>query len=86
MNKEKEDIKMKIKDLFNKIAPSWGEIGPKYWNDFGDRLVELSNIKKGAKVLDIGVGRGASLFPATEKVGANLGCPRFGAPTRNFCI
>jgi len=34
MNKEKEDIKMKIKDLFNKIAPSWGEIGPKYWNDF----------------------------------------------------
>ena len=37
--------------------------------DFGNRLVELSSINKGARVLDIGMGRGASLFSAINKVG-----------------
>jgi SAM-dependent methyltransferase len=32
-------------------------------------LVEHIGIAEGAKVLDIGVGRGANLFPAAEKVG-----------------
>ncbi len=36
---------------------------------YGIRLVELSTIRSGAKVLDIGMGRGASLFPAIHKVG-----------------
>ncbi len=36
---------------------------------FGKHLVELANIHEGARVLDVGCGWGASLFPAAQKVG-----------------
>lgn len=56
-------------NLWDKVALNFGKVGPKYWDRFGFRLVELSTIGSGAKVLDIGMGRGASLFPAIDKVG-----------------
>ncbi|EQB88863.1 ubiquinone/menaquinone biosynthesis C-methylase UbiE [Clostridium punense] len=56
-------------NLWDKVALDFGKVGPKYWDSFGLRLVELSTIGSGAKVLDIGMGRGASLFPAIDKVG-----------------
>lgn len=65
MNEDKK----KLMNIWDKVAPSFGEIGPKYWGYFGNRLVELSSINEGARVLDIGMGRGASLFPAISKVG-----------------
>jgi O-methyltransferase/aklanonic acid methyltransferase len=43
--------------------------GPDYWDYFGVRLVEHAQIPPGARVLDVGCGTGASLFPAAEKVG-----------------
>lgn len=55
-------------NTWDKVAPNFGKIGPKYWDTFGSRLVELSSIGPGSKVLDIGMGRGASLFPAIGKV------------------
>ncbi|WP_027624644.1 class I SAM-dependent methyltransferase [Clostridium lundense] len=61
--------KQKFIEIWDKVAPTFGKIGPKYWDEFGKRLVELSSIKEGAKVLDIGMGRGASLFPAIEEIG-----------------
>ncbi|WP_291564495.1 MULTISPECIES: class I SAM-dependent methyltransferase [unclassified Clostridium] len=64
MNKEKQ----KFIEVWDKVAPTFGKIGPDYWNQFGDRLVELSSINKGVKVLDIGMGRGASLFSAINKI------------------
>ena len=67
MNKEKQ----KFIEVWDKVAPTFGKIGPDYWNQFGNRLVELSSINKGAKVLDIGTGRGASLFAAIHKIGEN---------------
>lgn len=65
MNKERQ----KFIEVWDKVAPTFGKIGPDYWNQFGNRLVELSSINKGAKVLDIGIGRGASLFAAINKIG-----------------
>lgn len=65
MNKERE----KLLEVWDKVAPTFGKIGPDYWNQFGNRLVELSSINKGAKVLDICMGRGASLFSAINKIG-----------------
>lgn len=56
-------------NVWDKVALDFGKVGPKYWDSFGLRLVELSTIGSGAKVLDIGMGRGASLFPAIDKVG-----------------
>jgi len=67
MNKEKQ----KFIEVWDKVAPTFGKIGPDYWNQFGNRLVELSSINKGVKVLDIGMGRGASLFAAINKIGEN---------------
>jgi ubiquinone/menaquinone biosynthesis C-methylase UbiE len=58
-------------NIWDKIAVDFGQTGPKYWNAFGNRLIELSSINSGGRVLDIGMGRGASLFPALEKVGDN---------------
>lgn len=58
-----------VKNIWDEVAPNFGEIGPKYWSDFGSRLVELSNINKSARVLDIGMGRGASLFPTLNRIG-----------------
>lgn len=64
-------INEKSINIWDKVAINFGKIGPKYWNVFGSRLVELSSINIGGKVLDIGMGRGASLFPAIDKVGKN---------------
>jgi ubiquinone/menaquinone biosynthesis C-methylase UbiE len=69
MNEDKEKIKAQMIKVWDNVAPSFGTIGPRYWDSFGNRLVELATINEGSQVLDIGTGRGASLFPAIEKVG-----------------
>lgn len=58
MNEEKERIKNQMIKVWDNVAPNFGNIGPRYWDFFGGRLVELANINKGSKVLDIGTGRG----------------------------
>lgn len=63
------NVDTKSISTWDKVAPNFGKVGPNYWEDFGTRLVELSNINIGARVLDIGMGRGASLFPALDKAG-----------------
>lgn len=40
-----------------------------YWSFCGRRLVELSEIEPGFRVLDVGTGRGACLIPAAKKTG-----------------
>ena len=34
---------------WDKVAPNFGKIGPKYWSCFGNRLVELSSISSRTK-------------------------------------
>jgi ubiquinone/menaquinone biosynthesis C-methylase UbiE len=55
--------------LFDRVAPTYDQVGPKFFDYFGRRLVELAQIPKGASVLDVATGRGAILFPAAEAVG-----------------
>ncbi|QUI23055.1 methyltransferase domain-containing protein [Vallitalea pronyensis] len=59
----------RVVDTWNKVAKEYGKIGPKYWDYFGQRLIEISQLALGSKVLDVGCGTGASLFPAAKKVG-----------------
>lgn len=59
----------RIDNVWDIVAPNFGKVGPKYWEEFGKRLIGFSSINRGAYVLDIGMGRGASLFPAIDKVG-----------------
>ncbi|MCT4662290.1 MAG: class I SAM-dependent methyltransferase [Tissierellales bacterium] len=63
--------KIKLIELWNKVAFNYGKLGPNYWDKFGERLVNLSHIKEGVYILDIGTGRGATLFPASHRVGIN---------------
>jgi O-methyltransferase / aklanonic acid methyltransferase len=57
--------------VFSQAATIYDRIGPGIFSHFGRRLVDLADIEAGAHVLDVAAGRGALLFPATAKVGAN---------------
>lgn len=63
--------KIKLIELWNKVAPNYGKLGPDYWDEFGERLINLAHIKEEVNILDIGTGRGATLFPASRRVGVN---------------
>ena len=57
-------------DLYSRVAPDYVRRGPPRFAYAGRRLVELSGAEAGDAVLDLGTGRGAVLFPATDRVGA----------------
>ncbi|MHA2185283.1 MAG: class I SAM-dependent methyltransferase [Promethearchaeota archaeon] len=63
------NIKKQIAGVFTRAAPTYDQVGFKIFNDFGKRLVELTEIPKKAKVLDVASGRGALLFPTLKQVG-----------------
>ncbi len=56
--------------IFDRSAPTYDHIGPRFFSHYGQSLVELAQIKKGDHVLDVACGRGAALFPAVHAVGA----------------
>ncbi|NGX49919.1 MAG: Aklanonic acid methyltransferase DauC [Candidatus Anoxychlamydiales bacterium] len=66
----KIDIKKVWAGIFTRAAPTYDQVGFKlFFYNFGKQLVELTEIPKKAKVLDVASGRGALLFPALKKVG-----------------
>ncbi len=71
MNSRDLDSKSRVTQLYNRVAQSYGQIGPGMLDVSGKRLVALAPVFSGAKVLDIACGRGASLFPASEAVAGN---------------
>jgi len=68
-----EDAQTK-KDLlagvFSRAAETYGQVGPRYFAHFGQRLVELARLAPGSVGLDVATGRGAILFPAARQVGS----------------
>jgi O-methyltransferase/aklanonic acid methyltransferase len=56
-----------IAQMFARAASGYGHIT--HFPLLGRRIVELSQIPAGARILDVASGRGAILFPAAEKVG-----------------
>ncbi|HEV1996881.1 MAG TPA: class I SAM-dependent methyltransferase [Candidatus Dormibacteraeota bacterium] len=54
--------------IFNRAASTYDRVVPMF-AQFGQRTVEASPLRMGDRVLDIACGRGATLFPALEKVG-----------------
>ena len=46
--------KNELIELWDKVALNFGSMGPRYWDRFGHRLVELSHIEEGNYVLDTG--------------------------------
>ncbi|MFX0212420.1 MAG: class I SAM-dependent methyltransferase [Candidatus Hodarchaeota archaeon] len=65
-----KEHKAHVSGVFTRMASSYDQVGFRFFSHFGKRLVERIGIPENAKVLDIATGRGASLFPACEKVGS----------------
>jgi ubiquinone/menaquinone biosynthesis C-methylase UbiE len=58
-----------VAGLYSRVASRYGSTGPAVFAHFGQRLVNLAALAPGEHVLDVGVGRGAILFPAAARVG-----------------
>lgn len=69
MNDDTNTDKERIASLYNRVASIYGAIGPAVFDHFGRRLVDVLAIPEGARVLDVGAGRGANLFPAATNIG-----------------
>ena len=54
--------------LFDRAAETYDQVGVDFFSIFGERLVQLAALSPGERVLDIGCGRGAVLFPAAQAV------------------
>lgn len=65
-----EQRKKRVSGVFDRVAATYGRVGPPFFAHYAGRLVELAQITSGARVLDIATGRGAVLFPAVERVGS----------------
>jgi O-methyltransferase/aklanonic acid methyltransferase len=61
--------KATVTAAFNDAAASYDQYGVEFFTPMGRRLVEIADPRPGQRVLDIGCGRGAALFPAANLVG-----------------
>ncbi|GAA2282070.1 hypothetical protein GCM10010149_28330 [Nonomuraea roseoviolacea subsp. roseoviolacea] len=61
--------KRQVAGVFDDSAARYDRMGVEFFTPMGRRLVELAAPAAGERVLDVGCGRGASLFPAAELVG-----------------
>jgi O-methyltransferase / aklanonic acid methyltransferase len=71
-NNESSDVterKHEVAGIFGRAAPTYDQVGPRFFSHFGRRLVTLAQIPGGANILDVATGRGAVLFSAAEIVG-----------------
>ena len=56
-------------DTFERAAASYDRVGVDYFQVFGARLIAAAALRPGQRVLDLGSGRGAVLFPAARAIG-----------------
>jgi O-methyltransferase/aklanonic acid methyltransferase len=56
-------------EFYGRIAGEYGQTEPDIFGHLGRRLALTAEIRPGDRVLDLGAGRGASLFPAAELAG-----------------
>lgn len=57
--------------LFDRASATYDDVGVEFFTPVGRALVAAVGLRPGDRVLDVGCGRGACLFPAAEMVGPN---------------
>ena len=63
------DPRETVAGVFERSAPTYDAVGVAFFTDVGRRLVALADVQPGERVVDLGCGRGAALFPAASAVG-----------------
>ncbi|AZQ74570.1 class I SAM-dependent methyltransferase [Streptomyces luteoverticillatus] len=63
--------KSEVAAAFDRAAAAYDRLGVEFFTPMGHRLVDRLAPLPGERVLDVGCGRGACVFPAAERVGAN---------------
>ncbi|MGH2461971.1 MAG: class I SAM-dependent methyltransferase [Chloroflexota bacterium] len=62
-------FKQSIASLYDRAAPIYDQVGPSLFQQAAARLVDLAGVAAGARVLDVGTGRGAVLLAVAGRVG-----------------
>ena len=63
-----DEAKSRTAGIFDRAAATYDQVGVDFFGSFGERLVQLAALSPGERVLDVGCGRGAVLFPAAAAV------------------
>jgi ubiquinone/menaquinone biosynthesis C-methylase UbiE len=56
--------------VFDRAASTYGRVGPDFFTDLGELLVNRSNVPVGSKLIDVGAGTGAVTRFAAAQVGS----------------
>ncbi len=63
------DARSVLRSTFDTVAADYDRAEVDYFRPVGRRVVELAVVRRGDRVLDVGCGRGAALFPAAKAAG-----------------
>ena len=62
-------MRSRYRDLFDSVAPFYDQAGVPYFGPIAAGLLEQLDVQPGARVADVGSGRGALTLPLAEAVG-----------------
>lgn len=65
-----DEAREKAVATYNAAADSYDDAANSFWDRFGRRTIERLDLKRGAEVLDVCCGSGASAIPAAHAVGS----------------
>ena len=57
--------------VFDRAAPTYGQVGPDFFSDLGALLVARVTIPSGSKLIDVGAGTGAVSLAASQRLGSS---------------
>lgn len=57
--------------MFDRAAPTYGQVGPDFFSALGDLLVERASVSVGSNVIDVGAGTGAVTQAAAVRLGSS---------------